>query len=75
MFLLFNQSQKRHKYLYNDSISLMKQQEMIEKLTKQLQSLAEELQSLERQFVAKKEQFLKVQGALEALVELSKQEE
>jgi prefoldin subunit 5 len=53
----------------------MKQQEMIENLTKQLQSLAEELQSLERQFVAKKEQFLKVQGALEALVELSTQEE
>ena len=48
---------------------------MIEKLTKQLQSLAEELQGLERQFVAKKEQFLKVQGALEALVELSKEEE
>ena len=50
----------------------MKQQEMIEKLTKQLQSLAEELQSLEREFVAKKEQFLKVQGALE---ELNKEEE
>jgi len=53
----------------------MKQQEMTEKLTKQLQSLAEELQSLEREFVAKKEQFLKVQGALEALVELNKEEE
>jgi len=53
----------------------MKQQEMIENLTKQLQSLAEELQSLERQFVTKKEQFLKVQGALEALVELNKEEE
>jgi hypothetical protein len=53
----------------------MKQQEMTEKLTKQLQSLAEELQSLEKQFVAKKEQFLKVQGALEALVELNKEEE
>ena len=48
---------------------------MTEKLTKQLQSLAEELQSLEKQFVAKKEQFLKVQGALEALVELNKEEE
>ena len=48
---------------------------MTEKLTEQLQSLAEELQSLERQFVAKKEQFLKVQGALEALVELNKEEE
>ena len=53
----------------------MKQQEMTEKLTEQLQSLAEELQSLERQFTAKKEQFLKVQGALEALVELNKEEE
>lgn len=53
----------------------MKQKEMIEKLTKQLQSLAEELQSLEREFVAKKEQFLKVLGALEALVELNKEEE
>lgn len=53
----------------------MKQQEMIENFTKQLHSLAEELQSLERQFVAKKEQFLKVQGALEALVELNKEEE
>ena len=53
----------------------MKQKEMIEKLTKQLQSLAEELQSLEREFVAKKEQFLKVQGALEALMELNKEEE
>jgi prefoldin subunit 5 len=53
----------------------MKQQEMIETLTKQLQSLAEDLQSLERQFVAKKEHFLKVQGALEALVELNKEEE
>jgi hypothetical protein len=53
----------------------MKQKEMIEKLTKQLQSLAEELQSLEREFIAKKEQFLKVQGALEALVELNKEEE
>ena len=53
----------------------MKQQEMIEKLTKQLHSLAEELQSLEREFVAKKEQFLKVQGALEAIVELNKEEE
>jgi hypothetical protein len=53
----------------------MKQQEMTEKLTKQLQSLAEELQSLEKQFVAKKEQFLKVQGALEALVELNKEDE
>ena len=52
----------------------MKQQEMTEKLTEQLQSLAEELQSLERQFTAKKEQFLKVQGALEALVELNKEE-
>ena len=48
---------------------------MIEKLTKQLQSLAEELQSLERQFVAKREQFLKVQGALEVLVELNKEKE
>jgi hypothetical protein len=48
---------------------------MIETLTKQLHSLAEELQSLERQFVAKKEQFLKVQGALEAIVELNKEEE
>ena len=48
---------------------------MTEKLTKQLQSLAEELQSLEKQFVAKKEQFLKVQGALEALVELNKEDE
>ncbi len=53
----------------------MKQQEMTEKLTEQLQSLAEELQSLERQFVAKKEQFLKVQGALEVLLELNKEEE
>ena len=53
----------------------MKQQEMIEKLTKQLQSLAEELQGLERQFVSKKEQFLKVQGALEVLLELNKEEE
>ena len=53
----------------------MKQQEMIENFTKQLQSLAEELQSLERQFVAKKEQFIKVQGALEALVELNKEDE
>lgn len=52
----------------------MKQQEMIENLTKQLQSLAEELQSLERQFISKKEQFLKVQGALEALVELNNEE-
>ena len=48
---------------------------MTEKLTKQLQSLAEELQSIERQFVAKKEQFLKVQGALEVLVELNKEKE
>jgi len=53
----------------------MKQQEMIENFTKQLQSLAEELQNLEKQFVAKKEQFLKVQGALEALVELNKENE
>ncbi len=53
----------------------MKQQEMIENYTKQLQSLAEELQSLERHFISKKEQFLKVQGALEALVELNKEEE
>lgn len=52
----------------------MKHQEMIENFTNQLQSLAEELQSIERQFVAKKEQFLKVQGALEALVELNKEE-
>jgi prefoldin subunit 5 len=52
----------------------MKQQEMTEKLTEQLQSLAEELQSIERQFTAKKEQFLKVQGALEALQELNKEE-
>lgn len=72
---LFRWAQMNNKYLYNDSISLMKHQEMTEKLTKQLQSLAEELQSLERQFVAKKEQFLKVQGALEALVELNKEEE
>ena len=47
---------------------------MTEKLTEQLQSLAEELQSIERQFTAKKEQFLKVQGALEALQELNKEE-
>jgi hypothetical protein len=53
----------------------MKQQEMIENFTKQLQSLAEELQNIEKQFVAKKEQFLKVQGALEALVELNKENE
>ena len=53
----------------------MKQQEMIEKLTKQLQSLVEELQSLEREFVAKKEQFLKVQGALEALSNLENEEQ
>jgi hypothetical protein len=53
----------------------MKQQEMIENFTKELQSLAEELQNLERQFMVKKEQFLKVQGALEALVELNKEEE
>jgi hypothetical protein len=53
----------------------MKQQEMIENFTKQLQSLAEELQNLEKQFIAKKEQFLKVQGALEALVELNKENE
>ena len=53
----------------------MKQQEMIENFTKQLQSLAEELQGLERQFAAKKEQYLKVQGALEALVELNKENE
>lgn len=48
---------------------------MIENFTKQLQSLAEELQNLEKQFIAKKEQFLKVQGALEALVELNKENE
>lgn len=66
---------KCNKYPRSYSILTMKQQEMIEKLTKQLQSLAEELQSLERQFIAKKEQFLKVQGALEALVELNKEEE
>lgn len=48
---------------------------MIENFTKQLQSLAEELQNIEKQFVAKKEQFLKVQGALEALVELNKENE
>lgn len=48
---------------------------MIENFTKELQSLAEELQNLERQFMVKKEQFLKVQGALEALVELNKEEE
>ena len=53
----------------------MKQQEMIENFTKQLQSLAEELQNLEKQFIAKKEQFLKVQGALEVLVELNKENE
>ena len=53
----------------------MKQQEMIENLTKQLQSLADELQDLERQFISKKEQFLKVQGALEVLLKLSKEEE
>ena len=53
----------------------MKQQEMTEKLTEQLQSLAEELRSIERQFDAKKEQFLKVQGALEVLVELNKEKE
>ena len=58
-----------------NKLTKRKQQEMIEKLTKQLQSLVEELQSLEREFVAKKEQFLKVQGALEALVELNKEEE
>ena len=48
---------------------------MIENFTKQLQSLAEELQNLEKQFITKKEQFLKVQGALEALVELNKENE
>ena len=48
---------------------------MTENFTKQLHSLAEELQSLEKQFVAKKEQFLKVQGALEVLVELNKENE
>jgi hypothetical protein len=53
----------------------MKQQEMTENFTKQLHSLAEELQNLEKQFVAKKEQFLKVQGALEVLVELNKENE
>lgn len=52
----------------------MKQKEMIETLVKQAQKLAEELQDIERQFMAKKEQFLKVQGALEALNELTTEE-
>lgn len=47
---------------------------MQENLTKQLQSLAEDLQNLEKQFTLKKEQFLKVQGALEALSELDKED-
>lgn len=53
----------------------MKQQEMVESLTKQAQEIAEDLQNLEKQFTLKKEQFLRIQGALEALNELETTEE
>ena len=42
--------------------------EMINDLTKQLDALKNELLDMERTFTMKKEQFLKIQGALEALI-------
>ena len=44
---------------------------MTEHLTQRAQKLKEDLMSIEAQFNVKKEEFLKVQGALEALQELS----
>ena len=44
---------------------------MIEKLNKRLQELREELLEIEGQFNLKKEEFFKVQGALEALTNLT----
>ena len=49
--------------------------QMKETLKKSAEELRERLVELETEFNSKKEQFLKVQGALEALVELSKEEE
>ena len=42
--------------------------DMINDLTKQLDTLKTELLDMERTFTMKKEQFLKIQGALEALI-------
>ena len=44
---------------------------MIEKLTERAQDLKTDLMNIETQFNLKKEEFLKVQGALEALTNLS----
>lgn len=49
----------------------MEKPEMINTLTERAKVLAEELKKLEFEFNKRKEEFLKVQGALEALNELS----
>jgi hypothetical protein len=49
----------------------MTTQDMITSLTDREVKLREELILLERQFNEKKEEYLKIQGALEALIEIS----
>ena len=53
----------------------MTKEEMTATLTKKAIQIRDELLALEQQFNVKKEEFLKVQGALEALMELNKEEE
>jgi len=49
----------------------MEKDEMIATLEERARKIAEELKALELQFNIKKEEFLKLQGALEALRELT----
>jgi hypothetical protein len=49
----------------------MEKDEMITTLEERARKVAEELKALELQFNVKKEEFLKLQGALEALQELT----
>lgn len=49
----------------------MEKEDMIRNLQEQGISLREELLSLEKQFNEKKEKFIRIQGALEALSELT----
>jgi hypothetical protein len=49
----------------------MEKTEMISHLTEREAKLREELISLERQFNEKKEEYLKIQGALEVLKNIS----
>ena len=52
----------------------MKSQEMLDNLTEQATNLQKELLEIERDFNAKKEQFIRIQGAIEALQMVVKEE-